>query len=122
MAKLQEAIKVDVSFTPETLSDAVKVIRHSINTDRDMRNAWIASVLNWLEDWLVNTNDATRPGLARSFVDWLAEGDVPTEHAQDRDSAAGSQDSKLADMVSSLSDGCECLDDQWAYALRHDRS
>lgn len=30
-------------YKPENLSDAVTIIRHSINTDRDMRNAWVAS-------------------------------------------------------------------------------
>jgi hypothetical protein len=118
MAKLPEEMNVTISFSPETLSEAVEIIRSSINGDRDMRNAWIASVQNWLNDF----DRCSISTLARDFVDWLAEGDVPTEHAQNRDSAAGSQDSKLADMVSSLSDGCECLDDQWAYALRHDRS
>lgn len=36
-------IMIMSNYKPENLSDAVAIIRHSINTDRYMRNAWITS-------------------------------------------------------------------------------
>lgn len=117
---------------PIKLADAVKILREAIKHDNDMYDAWVASVRNWLE----NTHEVTASGLARAFVDWLASDDIPTKREEavgtvadgqdskptDREAVTDGQSAKPADTVSSLSDGCEYLDDQWAYALRHDRS
>lgn len=131
---------------PVKLADAVKILREAIKHDNDMYDAWVASVRNWLE----NTHEVTASGLARAFVDWLANDDIPTRREEavgtvadgqdskptdrevvtdsqnseptDREVVTDGQSAKPADTVSSLSDGCEYLDDQWAYALRHDRS
>lgn len=107
---------------PVKLADAVKILREAIKRNNDMYDAWVASVRNWLE----NTHEVTASGLARAFVDWLANDDIPTRREEavgtvadgkdgeptDREVVTDGQSVKPADTVSSLSGGCKCLEER----------
>lgn len=45
-----ENADIRFKFTPETVTDAAKVIRHTYKTDNDFRNAFIASIESAIYD------------------------------------------------------------------------
>lgn len=45
-------------FTPETVTDAVKVLRHALQTDKDLRDGFTASIRSAIDDMAWNKVDA----------------------------------------------------------------
>lgn len=68
---------VFVICTPKTITEAARLIRHAIRTDKDMRAAWVKSIETGLrENLLIPDDDALMydgVNVAEVVVSWLAD-------------------------------------------------
>lgn len=55
---------------PQNVSEAARIIQHAIRTDKDMKNAWVASVKVFLST--KGLSDESIENLAEAFVEWIA--------------------------------------------------